>query len=131
MKILLNKIWAMRHYTLIAAAGWMIDNSLYLSLYYLAHVPVFISANIGILCGSAFAYVFATRHVFSGASWAKWWIYIAYTFVTTEIWSGLITFLVHAGLWPLVAKLVIVPLTFYTNYLFLGWLQRGRVQWLG
>jgi len=131
LNALLLKIWAMRHYTLIAGTGWLIDYSSYLALIHLAHVPVFIAANVGILLGSAFAYVFATRYVFSGASWMKWWIFIAFTFATTEIWSGGIALLAHAGLWPVLAKVAITPLSFYTNYLFMGWLQEGRIRWLG
>jgi len=129
---LISKIWGMRHYTLIAGTGWLIDNSTYLTLIYAARMPVFYAANIGILLGSAFVYHFATRKIFNavaGFNWRKWTWFMIFTLITTVFWAAIIDGLVEIGLWPIAAKIAILPFSFYSNFLFLGWLQEGRLRW--
>ena len=126
------KIWAMRHYTLIAGTGWLLDNTIYLALIYGAGVSVFFAANIGILIGSAFVYFFATKRIFvtsGGFSWHKWTWFIIFTLATTVFWAAVIDGLAVLGLWPALAKIAILPFSFYSNFLFLGWLQEGRMRW--
>jgi len=129
---LASKIWGMRHYALIAGTGLLIDNTIYLALIYAAHINVFYAADIGILIGSAFVYFFATKKIFiigGGFSWPKFAWFMAFTLATTVFWAAVISVLVQFGLWPVVAKIAILPFSFYSNFLFLGWLQEGRVRW--
>ncbi len=126
------KVWGMRHYTLIAGTGWLIDNTTYLALIYGLRVPVFWSANIGILLGSAYVYALATKKIFTvggGFSWPKWTWFMVFTIATTVFWAAVIDGLVQLGLWPVLAKIAILPFSFYSNFLFLAWLQLGHVRW--
>ena len=130
--LLASKAWGMRHYTLIAGTGWLIDNATYLTLIYGFHMPVFYAANIGILLGAGYVYALATRKIFTagaGFNWLKWAWFMAYTLLAAVFWSAVIDGLVQVGLWPVLAKIAILPFSFYSNFLFLGWLQEGHVRW--
>ncbi|HRJ12738.1 MAG TPA: GtrA family protein, partial [Alphaproteobacteria bacterium] len=126
------KFRALGHYTLIAGGGFLIDLILFLLFVHGFSVMPFWASMIGMLCAASFVYAFATRRIFTagtGFRWHKWAIYIAYVLVTMFIWSGIIASLIAFGLWPVLAKFAILPLTFYTNFLFMGWLQEGRIRW--
>lgn len=126
------RFYALGHYGLIAGAGFLIDLILFLALVHSGLLPPFYASVIGILCGSSFVYVFATRRIFTasgGFRWRKWGIYIGYVLSTLFIWSGIIAALVALGLWPVLAKCAILPVSFYANFLFMGWLQEGRMRW--
>jgi putative flippase GtrA len=128
-----EKFYALRHYTLIAGGGFLIDLLLFLLLTHLTPLPVFWASVMGILSGASFVYGFATRRIFvagAGFRWHKWATYMGYMMATMFLWSGVIAALVALGLWPVAAKFAILPLTFYANFLFMGWLQEGRVRWL-
>lgn len=129
---LATKLWGMRGYILIAGSGWLLDNGIYLALIYGADVPVFVAANVGILIGSAWVYFLATKKIFTavgGFSWQKWAWFMGFTIITTVFWAAVIDTLAVAGLWPALAKIAILPFSFYSNFLFLGWLQEGRMRW--
>lgn len=132
LSLLVSALWGMRHYTLIAGTGWLLDNATYLALIYGLGMPVFWAANIGILLGSAYVYAVATRKIFAGGTgflWRKWVWFMGFTLITTVFWAWVMDGLTQLGLWPLAAKIAILPVSFYTNFLFLGWLQKGRIQW--
>lgn len=136
MKELIQTLWtrfrALGEYAIIAGIGVTIDTTIFLTLAHFYILPVFWASVVGILCGASFAYFFATRRIFvnrRGFEWRKWAIFITYILLTMFVWSGIIASLVAFGLWPILAKCAILPVSFYTNFLFMGWLQEGRIRW--
>ena len=132
IKSLYTRFHSLGHYALIAAVGLLLDTAIFLILTHGGLLSVFWASMIGMLCGASFSYIFATRRIFTGRagfSWSKWAIFIAYIIGTMFIWSGIIAALVAFGLWPLLAKFATLPISFYANFLFMGWLQEGRIRW--
>lgn len=118
-------------YTLIAACGLLIDLILFLGLAHFHVLPVFWASVVGIFFGASFTYAFATRRIFNASQfqWYKWTLFLAYVFAMMFLWSGMIAMLVVFGFWPIFAKCAILPVSFYSNFLFMGWLQDGRIRW--
>jgi hypothetical protein len=132
VKNIYNRFRALSHYTIIAGAGFLIDTVLFLVFTHFNVLPVFWASVIGIIAGASFVFAFATRMIFvtkTGFQWHKWTIFMGYILLTLFVWSGVIASLVVFGLWPLLAKMAILPISFYGNFLFMGWLQEGRLRW--
>ncbi len=129
---LIVKYYAIGCYALVGGASWLIDAGIFVALVQTAKMPVYLSSIISMLCSGCFNYFFSTHLVFDSGKvfhWRKLFMFIAYVLGTMLIWSAILTVLVHAGFWPIMAKIAIMPFTFYINFLFMGWLQEGRLRW--
>lgn len=108
--------------------GLAIDVLVYSALN-LAGVPAGVANVVSAACGVTFAYCASLRHVFDARErtterglFASFWVYQALAIPAA---SGLVA-LAAAALddrW-LLAKSVVLPVTFFANYVFMSWLLR-------
>lgn len=132
IQTLITRFQTLGRYGIVAGGSWIIDTGVLYVLAQCFKFPVFLSSIAGVLCGACFNYFFSTHLIFDSGKvfcWRKLGFFIAYILVTMLLWSAIITWLVGCGLWIVAAKVAIVPITFYTNFLFMGWLQEGRPRW--
>ncbi len=138
-----NPFQRLSRFTILSGIGWMIDVSLTLGLVSAGLAVVFANA-IGATAAVTFVYITAQRHVFRlnpgrlSAS-ERFGAYVLYQVVAITVASVLIGAVawilagVLAELSPTliaaIAKIVITPLTLYSNFLFMGWLLEGRLAW--
>lgn len=143
----------LHRFAIISGLGWLIDLSV-MTLLVAAGVSIFV-ANL-ISAGIAITFVFfaAQNRIFAGIGgflYAKFAIYLFYQALAVPLASGLIHELAHfflsAGLGDLypvsllalpirtalvsiVAKVIVTPLTLYSNFVFMGWLVERRISLL-
>lgn len=132
IRFLFTKFRTIGHYAILAGLCWLLDLCIFLLLVHFTPMPVFWSNIISSIIAATTAYFLISQRIFKtsgGFRWYKWGIYVVFTLVMMFVWSGIIAALVAMGLWPVLAKIVVLPLSFYSNFLFMGWLQEGRVRW--
>jgi putative flippase GtrA len=122
-RALITKVW---RFALVSGAGLAIDVGLFLGLT-LAGVRAgyanFISASVAV----TFVYFVSTKRVFDyrGRFLVPLFaLYLAYQAIAVLAASWAVDFIVLQGAPPLLSKLLILPITFATNYLFMDFLTR-------
>lgn len=107
---------------LVAGVGWLLDAMVYLGIAN-ATGQVFTANMIGNCCGIAFSFIVGARHAFDYRGvflYKKFTLYVAFAFSMMPLFSGLLSWLVHAGWFGLVgAKIVVTLPSFVANYLFM------------
>lgn len=117
-------------FALISGLGWLIDFSVFSLL--CQHLPVYVANLIGASLAVLFVFFASLRPVFlyTGHQTSRKLLhYIAYQVVAIWLASWLIdalsTVLDPLAWAPIVAKIMVTPLTFAANFSFMRWLS-GR-----
>ena len=116
---------------LVSGMGWLLDFSTFLLLSWRLLPPA--QANVcGALLAITFVFFASTRHVFvheGGFVWQKFFAYLGYQACVIALFSVAIQALSEGlGLPPGVAKVLVTPVNFYTNFLFMSVLLGGRLR---
>ena len=110
----------------VSAAGLGLDVGLFLLLVHLgmrAGYANLISAAVAV----TFVYIASTKRVFeyAGGFLAQLFVlYASYQILAVAAASWTVDFIVALGVEPVVSKGLILPVTFFANYLFLNFLTR-------
>lgn len=112
---------------LVSGMGWLIDFCFFVSLGWLGAANM-VGASVAVL----FVFVASVRHVFEyegGYLVGKLIAYIVYQAIAILAASLLIDALTHwAGLAPVLAKILVTPLTFYANFQFMSLITTGKLR---
>lgn len=117
-------------FALVSGAGLTLDLAIYHALVYLAGVPPGISNFLSALCGITFVYVVSGRFVFiqNKFSWIKYLAWILYQLLSITAFSLMVYALTSKlGLSASLSKILTLPFSFSTNYVFMALLVRGPV----
>jgi putative flippase GtrA len=116
---------------IVSGVGWLLDFSLFTLLSWRLLSPAPANA-VSALVAVVFVFIASTRKVFyegTGFSWGKLVAYLAYQAVIIALFSFAIQALTRwSGLPPPVCKVLVTPVNFYTNFLFMSVLLTGRVR---
>jgi putative flippase GtrA len=115
-------------FALVSGTGLAIDVGLFLVLVHLglrAGYANLISATVAV----TFVYFVSTRNIFNYAGrflLPLFLLYLGYQVVAVSAASWAVDLIVALGILPVLAKALILPITFSANYLFLDYLTRTR-----
>ncbi len=112
-----KQLWS---YFAVSGTGFSIDLVLFFFLTS-ANVHVFNSNMISSFVAVSFMYMLSVRYTFTHArySFKRFVLFICYYGLSIIVFSTLITWLVlHLLIAPMLAKVLVVPLSFLTNYVF-------------
>lgn len=115
-------------FALISGAGLALDVGLFLVFVYFGLRPGYanlISASAAV----SFVYFASTKRVFEYAGrflFTLFMAYLAYQALAITLASWAVDAIVIAGIMPVLAKGLILPVTFTANYLFLDFLTRTK-----
>lgn len=139
---------------LVSGIGLALDFCISVGLREVEALP-FVANLVGAACAVTFVFFASVRHVFESGDTGRARKYAAYMLwqaVAVPAASGAIALLTPLGVrvadWAaawggdiahgvaqrpgagfLIAKCAVTPLTFYANFLFMGWLLTGRLRW--
>jgi hypothetical protein len=128
-QLLSGRFRAILLFTLTSGVGWLIDIGLFTWLTAIGLAPL--SANL-ISAGTAVTYVFlvSTRRIFShdhSYMVGKFLFYLAYQIAAVFLASLAIDVLYRiVGGHPLLAKVLVTPVTLYMNFIFMAYLLERR-----
>ncbi len=115
----------------VSGIGWLIDFCLFVLVGWLG-VPVWAANMVGATVAVLFVFFASVRHVFEydgGYLLGKLIAYIVYQVIAIIAASLFIDTLTHwFGLAPVLAKVLVTPLTFYANFQFMSLLTTGKVR---
>lgn len=116
---------------LVSGIGWLVDFCLFVSLGLLG-APVWAANMVGASVAVLFVFLASVRHVFEyegGYLVGKLIAYIVYQAIAILAASLLIDALTHwFGLAPVLAKILVTPLTFYANFQFMSLITTGKLR---
>lgn len=130
-------------FTLLSGIGWTIDVGLTLGLVTIG-LPVAIANAVGAATAVSFVYATALRHVFQSrpsrfpgfGRFARYLVYQVFAIAAASALIGalaeglsLVFVAATATQSAAAAKVVVTPLTLYSNYVFMSWLVEGRAIW--
>lgn len=114
---------------IISGLGWLIDFCLFVALGWLS-TPVWAANMVGASVAVLFVFFASVRRVFQyEGSYlvGKLVRYIVYQVIAILAASLLIDALTHGfGLAPVLAKILVTPLTFYANFQFMSYTTTGK-----
>jgi putative flippase GtrA len=115
-------------FALISAAGLSIDVGLFLiflTLSWRAGYANLLSAAVAV----TFVYFVSTKHVFAyhGRFLIHlFFVYVVYQILAVTAASWVVDWIVRLGVLPLVSKILMLPVTFSANYIFMDLLTRTK-----
>jgi putative flippase GtrA len=113
----------------VSGVGLGLDVCIFLALSALnvrAGIANFVSASVAV----TFVYFASTRKVFryQGQFLFRLFLaYLVYQVIAVALASGAVDGIAGLGALPIVAKLLILPVTFSSNYAFMAWLTKPRL----
>lgn len=123
----------MLRFGLVSGLGWLIDFCLFLFAAWVS-VPIWLANMLGATVAVLFVFFVSVRSVFQYRGvylLNKLTLYVIYQIIGISLASLLINGLVHwYELTPLIAKILVTPLTFYANFQFMSRLTTGRFRLL-
>lgn len=119
-------------FAVVSGSGWLIDFSIFTFLNFIGF-PVWLSNFLGATTAVIFVFFVSVRKVFQyggGYLLDKLIKYVIYQILAITVASMLIDFIVmQFDITPLIAKVIVTPLTFYANFLFMGYITSGRLRY--
>lgn len=113
----------------VSGAGLAADILIFLGLIKLG-LPALFANAISATCAVTWVYFASVKRIFRYQGdflIALFFAYVAYQVGAIAAASGAVELLARTEMRPLTAKLVILPITFTANYVFMAWLtRRGR-----
>jgi len=118
-------------FAIVSGLGWLIDFAIF-TLMTLANLPVWLANTTGATTAVLFVFFASVRKVFQYKGHyivGKLMTYVVYQVIAILCASFLIDFITHQfTLFPLLAKVIVTPLTFYANFQFMSYLTTGRLR---
>jgi putative flippase GtrA len=117
----------------VSGMGWLIDFCLF-SLLIWQGTPVSLANIIGASIAVLFVFFVSVRHVFEykgGYLVGKLLAYIVYqilAILAASLAIGMLT--IKLELMPIIAKIIVTPLTFYANFQFMSLITTGKLRLL-
>lgn len=125
----MNQIIKIAKFAVVSGTGLVIDFAVFLALIALG-LSSFRANLLSATCAVTFVYFASVRRIFSyGGSFlfGLFFAYLAYQAIGVTAASLAVSYLAQHFLLPVAAKLVILPVTFGANYIFMAVLtSRGR-----
>lgn len=109
---------------LVSGIGLGIDTGGFLCLVHFLYWPPFVANALSMFSGATFVFFVSGRYVFARhrASWIGYILYILFQGVLIWGASFAVGWLIVLGVMPLISKMLILPVTFSCNYLYMRWL---------
>jgi putative flippase GtrA len=126
-----SRVVKIGRFGVVSGMGWLLDFSTFLLLSWKWLPPAW--ANVfSALLAITFVFSASTRHVFTEAGgfvWRKFLVYLAYQACVIALFSAAIQALsLGLGIAPGLAKVLVTPMNFYANFLFMSVLLSGRLR---
>ena len=121
-----RRLSGLAKFAAISGAGLAADILIFLALMTIG-LSALLANLISATCAVSWVYFASVKRVFSyrGEFLASLFLgYLVYQAIAIAVASSAVELLVNSALPPLAAKLVILPLTFVSNYAFMAWLTR-------
>jgi putative flippase GtrA len=119
------------HFAMVSGTGLALDFCIFVALLSLRTLP-FAANAASSLAAVTFVYFASVRRVFRYGGEFQVAMFAAYAFYQAcgiALGSWAVQALISLGFPGAAAKLVIVPLTFTANYLFMAWLTSNPERW--
>ena len=118
-------------FAVVSGLGWLIDFSIFALLNSLGF-PVWLANIVGATTAVLFLVFASVRKIFQyNGHYILWKLlnYIVYQIIAIICASLLIDFIaLQFGMLPIIAKIIVTPLTFYANFQFMSFLTTGRLR---
>ncbi|MCZ2339372.1 MULTISPECIES: GtrA family protein [Citrobacter] len=118
-------------FAVVSGLGWLIDFSIFALLNSLGF-PVWLANIVGATTAVLFVFFASVRKIFQyNGHYILWKLlnYIVYQIIAIICASLLIDFIaLQFGMLPIIAKVIVTPLTFYANFQFMSFLTTGRLR---
>lgn len=118
-------------FAVVSGLGWLIDFSIFALLNSLGF-PVWLANIVGATTAVLFVFFASVRKIFQyNGHYILWKLlnYIVYQIIAIICASLLIDFIaLQFGMLPIIAKIIVTPLTFYANFQFMSFLTTGRLR---
>ncbi|HEB0893496.1 MULTISPECIES: GtrA family protein [Citrobacter] len=118
-------------FAVVSGLGWLIDFSIFVLLNSLGF-PVWLANIVGATAAVLFVFFASVRKIFQyNGHYILWKLlnYIVYQIIAIICASLLIDFIaLQFGMLPIIAKIIVTPLTFYANFQFMSFLTTGRLR---
>ncbi|MBJ9237982.1 GtrA family protein [Citrobacter braakii] len=118
-------------FAVVSGLGWLIDFSIFALLNSLGF-PVWLANIVGATTAVLFVFFASVRKIFQyNGHYILWKLlnYIVYQIIAIVCASLLIDFIaLQFGMLPIIAKIIVTPLTFYANFQFMSFLTTGRLR---
>ncbi|EPB5648976.1 GtrA family protein [Citrobacter braakii] len=118
-------------FAVVSGLGWLIDFSIFVLLNSLGF-PVWLANIVGATTAVLFVFFASVRKIFQyNGHYILWKLlnYIVYQIIAIICASLLIDFIaLQFGMLPIIAKIIVTPLTFYANFQFMSFLTTGRLR---
>lgn len=118
-------------FAVVSGLGWLIDFSIFALLNSLGF-PVWLANIVGATTAVLFVFFATVRKIFQyNGHYILWKLlnYIVYQIIAIVCASLLINFIaLQFGMLPIIAKIIVTPLTFYANFQFMSFLTTGRLR---
>lgn len=118
-------------FAVVSGLGWLIDFSIFALLNSLGF-PVWLANIVGATTAVLFVFFASVRKIFQyNGHYILWKLlnYIVYQIIAIICASLLIDLIaLQFGMLPIIAKIIVTPLTFYANFQFMSFLTTGRLR---
>lgn len=118
-------------FAVVSGLGWLIDFSIFALLNSLGF-SVWLANIVGATTAVLFVFFASVRKIFQyNGHYILWKLlnYIVYQIIAIICASLLIDFIaLQFGMLPIIAKIIVTPLTFYANFQFMSFLTTGRLR---
>ena len=118
-------------FAVVSGLGWLIDFSIF-ALLNLLGLPIWLANIFGATAAVLFVFFVSVRRIFQdNGHYIIWKLfnYIVYQLIAIVCASLLIDFIaLQYEILPIVAKIIVTPLTFYANFQFMSFLTTGRLR---
>ncbi|MFS9432935.1 GtrA family protein [Citrobacter sp. C348] len=118
-------------FAIVSGLGWLIDFSIFALLNSL-EFPIWLANIVGATIAVLFVFFASVRKIFQyNGHYVLWKLfnYTVYQVIAIVCASLLIDFIaLQFGMLPIVAKVIVTPLTFYANFQFMSFLTTGRLR---
>lgn len=118
-------------FAVVSGLGWLIDFSIFALLNSFGF-PVWLANIVGATTAVLFVFFASVRKIFQyNGHYILWKLlnYIVYQIIAIVCASLLIDFIaLQFGMLPIIAKIIVTPLTFYANFQFMSFLTTGRLR---
>lgn len=118
-------------FAVVSGLGWLIDFSIFALLNSLGF-SVWLANIVGATTAVLFVFFASVRKIFQyNGHYILWKLlnYIVYQIIAIVCASLLIDFIaLQFGVLPIIAKIIVTPLTFYANFQFMSFLTTGRLR---
>ena len=117
---------------IVHAFGLGIDMVVFISFLYLGYNPLMANISAGIV-GVTFAYFVSARYIFyykSHLLLLKFVGYLIWNAFRIVFFSFIIAQLTNVlNIYPIIPKIVITPLSFYSDFLFMSFIMTGKIKY--